>query len=294
MSKPPVMKDGVRLTGKVPASAVLDVNPPRPDPALIRQLEAIDDLTGTLSDVLDEMGINRTIPASVLGPSIPGRRVIGPAITVRNVVQATDPYKNAQTRSSRLAEIEGHNLARPGDVLVMEGIAGISNMGGISATIGKRQGELGAIVDGGIRDLNRSRELGFPVWSRGPSPITGKWRIETVLVNGPVHVCGVKVEPGDLAVADDTGVCFVPLAVLPEVVKRAVEIADGEGLRLAEIDSGLPIPNLASRTYVYQYAGDAPQKSPPAAPKTAAKAVSKTAAGTAAKAKSAKGGKTAR
>ena len=257
MNKPVIEKDGVRLTGKVPAACVIDVNPPRPDPALIRQLETIDDLSSTVSDVLDEMGIARAIPGSVLSSSIPGSRVVGPAITVRNVMQAIDPYVNAQSRTSRLAEIEGHNLARPGDVLVMEGVHGVSNMGGISATIGKRVGELGAVVDGGVRDLGRSRELGFPIWSRGPSPVTGKWRIETVLVNGTIHVAGVRVDAGDLVVADETGVCFVPLAVLPAVVKRALEIADGEAQRIKEIESGLPIPDLASRTYVYQYAADA-------------------------------------
>ena len=272
-NKQPVMKDGVRLTGKVPPDRVIDVNPPRPDPKLIRKLARIADLTSSISDVLDEMGIARVIPASVLGPSMPGARVIGSAVTVRNVMQPVDPYVNASARRSRLAEIEGHNLAKPGDVLVIEGVHGVSNMGGISATIGKQVGEAGAVVGGGVRDLGRSRALKFPVWSRGPSPITGKWRIETVLVNGPVHICGVRVDPGDLVVADETGVAFIPLAVLPQVVLRALEIEKGEAQRIREIRSGMAIPDLAGRTYVYHYAGEgeggAPartDRSTPAAP----------------------------
>ena len=49
-----------------------------------------------------------------------------------------------------MAEFEAHNLATPGDVLVIQGVANVSNMGGISALTGKRQGEVGAIVMGGV------------------------------------------------------------------------------------------------------------------------------------------------
>jgi hypothetical protein len=59
-----------------------------------------------------------------------------------------------------LGEIEAHNLAEPGDVLVLQGVDLISNMGGISATIGRRQGELGAIVDGAVRDIDCRCRLG--------------------------------------------------------------------------------------------------------------------------------------
>ncbi len=96
---------------------------------------------------------------------------------------------------SGLGEIEAHNLAEPGDVLVVQGVDQVSNLGGMSATIGRRQGEIGAIVDGGARDVDHSRAIGLPVWSRSVSPITGKWRVETVAVNQPMTICGVAVHP---------------------------------------------------------------------------------------------------
>lgn len=154
---------------------------------------------------------------------------------------------------AEVARPEGHNQARPGDVLVIQGIQGLSNMGGISATIAKRQGEVAAIVDGGVRDLGTSRAIGFPVWSRGPSSITGKWRVQTVEVNGPVAICGVYVEPGDVVVADATSVCFVPSDWAEKVVARCEEIAAGEAKRHEDIAGGMPVPELANRTYVYQY-----------------------------------------
>jgi regulator of RNase E activity RraA len=143
-----------------------------------------------------------------------------------------------------LAEIEAHNLAEPGDVLVLQGVDHISNMGSISASVGRRQGELGAIVDGAVRDIDHSREIGYAIWSRSVSPITGKWRIETVAVNQPVTICGVTVNPGDLVLADEVGVCFIPHARAAEVLVRAQRIAADEEQRQAKIAAGTPVPDL--------------------------------------------------
>ncbi|NJD62740.1 MAG: RraA family protein [Deltaproteobacteria bacterium] len=247
--------NGNALTGKVPAEAVHQLQR-RPSEELLGRLRVLTDPTGTVSDALDEFGIRGALLASDFRPTIADACVVGAAITVRNVVQRSEPFVLASRRESRLAEIEGHNQARPGDVLVIQGVAGVSNMGGISATIASRQGELGAVVDGGIRDVSRSRELGFPVWAREVSPITGKWRIETVEVNGSVEIGGVRVSPGDVVVADSTGVCFIPLDALESVVTRCEEIVDGERQRHADIASGISVPELANRTYVYQYSVD--------------------------------------
>lgn len=242
-----------KLTGKVPREAIAMLDIPRFASEIIEGFRSLGDLTGTVSDAMDEMGLQGVVPSTVLKPTIPGSRIVGPALTLRNIEQRIQPYKGASDRVSRLAEIEGHNLAQPGDVLVIEGVDGISNMGGISATIAKRQGEVGAIVDGGIRDVEQSRSIGFPVWSRSVSPITGKWRIQTVAINGPIRMAGFQVCPGDLVIADDTGICFVPRDSVEAVLKRVREITAGEALRYADISAGIPVPELANRTHVYKF-----------------------------------------
>jgi len=126
-------------------------------------------------------------------------------------------------------------------VLVVQGVAGISSMGGVSASIGRRQGEIGAVVDGAVRDIDHSRRIGYPIWSAGVSPITGKWRIETIAVNDPVHIAGIEVKPGDLVVADECGVCFVPFARAAEVLAVARRLAASEKARLEKLDAGIPL-----------------------------------------------------
>ena len=174
---------------------------------------------------------------------------MGPALTVRNILQRADPLAGARASVNRMAEFEAHNLASAGDVLVIAGVAGMSNMGGISAQTGKRQGEAGAIVMGGIRDIAHSRAVGYPLWSSEINPVTGKWRLETVEINGAVEIGGVRVEPGDLVVADDTGVCFIPRDRIVEVLELAEKKAKAEDLRCKAIDGGIPVPDISRATY---------------------------------------------
>jgi 4-hydroxy-4-methyl-2-oxoglutarate aldolase len=117
----------------------------------------------------------------------------------------------------------------------------VSSMGGVSASVGKRQGEAGGIVDGAVRDIDHSRKIGYPVWSTSVSPMTGKWRIRTTAVNRPVRVAGVTVNPGDLVIADEVGVCFVPFARAAEVLAVAQRLTKREDERLAKLGSGMAL-----------------------------------------------------
>ncbi len=169
---------------------------------------------------------------------------MGPALTVRNIVQREHVYETAKAHVNKMAEFEAHNLALPGDIVVIDGVPGISNMGGISAQTAKRQGEAGAIVSGGIRDVGHSRRVDYPIWSTEITPITGKWRIQTVEINGDVEIAGVRVSPGDIVVADETGVCFIPIARAQEVLDKALRKANAEAVKCEAIDAGTAVADL--------------------------------------------------
>lgn len=241
--------DETPLTGKIDPARIVMRDIPRPAQDVIDGFLALTDLAGTVSDAMDELGIAGAIPAATLVPMLPGARMVGPALTVRNVMQSTPPTLGAMERRSKQADIEAHNLARPGDVLVIEGVAGVSSLGGNSANVGKRQGEAGAIVDGATRDVATARAIGYPVWARGVSLITGKWRVETVAINGPVQIGGVPVNPGDLVVADDNGVAIVPRARIAEVLARSRELSAGEEARNRDVAAGLSVVEIANKPY---------------------------------------------
>jgi 4-hydroxy-4-methyl-2-oxoglutarate aldolase len=239
-----------RLTGRIAPERICLFKTPRPPDGAVERFLAIGDPTGLTSDAMDELGIAPgAIGASVLKPTIPGTTMVGPALTVRNVLQRADALAGARDGVNRMGEFEAHNLATPGDVLVIQGVANISNMGGISALTGKRQGEAGAVVMGGIRDIAHSRVVGFPLWSSEVSPVTGKWRIETVEINGTVQIGEVRVEPGDLVVADDSGVCFIPRDYILEVLELVEKKAKAEDIRCKAIVGGVAVPEISRSTY---------------------------------------------
>jgi regulator of RNase E activity RraA len=233
-----------KLTGKIMRERIRLMETPPSPKGVIDGFRALGDASGIVSDAMDELGMTGVIGASVLKPTIPGACVVGPALTVRNIVQREHVYETARRHVNKMAEFEAHNLARPGDILVIDGVTGISNMGGISAQTGKRQGEAGAIVFGGVRDVGHSRRVGYPVWATEVTPATGKWRIETVEINGEIVIGGTRVAPGDIVLADDTGVCFIPKARAAEVLELAKQKFAAEDAKCKAIDAGVPVADL--------------------------------------------------
>lgn len=237
------------LTGRVPAEAIRRTALPRLPQDVLACFQSLEDLTGTVSDALDQLGLTGAVPASSLGPNLPARRLVGQAVTVRNVERTQSATAAAASGQGRMGEHEAYNQAKPGDVVVIEGLAGISNMGGQSATLAHRCGCAGAVIDGGYRDPGAARALGFPVWSRGVTPVTGKWRLETVEINGRVRIAGVSVDAGDLVVADEAGVVFVPCARAAEVLAQALRIDAGDTRQKGDIAAGIDLATLAATRY---------------------------------------------
>ena len=122
-------------------------------------------------------------------------------------------------------------------------------MGGQSASIAKRQGFIGAIVDATVRDPDGYREMDWPVWCRGFTPITGKWRMQTVEVNGTVEIRGVPCKPGDLICADEAGIAIIPRDKIAAVLELSQKIDAGDTKRKADIDKGVLISDLWAKKY---------------------------------------------
>src|SRR3954466_8027112 len=110
--------------GKLPRDAIRMLELPRLPAAVIDGYRALVDLSGTISDAFDELGIVGVIPAYMMPPVNSGKRIVGPALTVKNIRHSTQIHKAAHDKASGQGETEAHNLATPGDVLVMEGVMG--------------------------------------------------------------------------------------------------------------------------------------------------------------------------
>ena len=188
-----------RLTGRIARENIRLMQVPRPPQGVIEGFLALGDCSGIVSDVMDELGI----PAGVVGASHSAADHAGPAhLSVRRSPCATCSSASIRSKArasevNRMAEFEAHNLAEDGDVLVIDGVSGMSNMGGISAQTGKRAGRGRRDRVGRrarcrrIRDRSAIRS-GRP--SSPPSPASGG--CETIEINGPVMIGGVRVAAG--------------------------------------------------------------------------------------------------
>lgn len=238
-----------RLLGMIDEGRIVTTQVPRPDAAVIEAFLEITDLASTVSDVLDEMGIGGVSSTNTLRPVIDGARVVGPAITIRyEPVGGSVGARYARDERPLLADRDMYGVGTAGDVAVFDSAAGpnVSVMGGLSSTWADSVGIAGCIVQGGVRDIGSIRKIGQRVWSTGRTPITGRHRVEAVEINGTVSVCGMQVRPGDLMVADDTGVCVVPHEHIAEVLERCEESEAKESTVMQMLEEGRPVADIVA------------------------------------------------
>ncbi len=236
-----------RIWGLVPRERITRIKFDRVSKDIIDGFLSMEDMTTTVSDVLDSYGIDGAIPTSYIKPLIPGSKVCGPAVTIRNMPVRKTPTQGAHDHDFiAMSTRDIYYISEPGDVLVSDfgGNLEVSNMGGQSCTVAKSCGLAGNIVNGCCRDVSSIREMGYPVFSCGTTQITGKYRMECVEMNGAVTLCGKLVEPGDLILADDSGVCIVPPDIAEDVLEKSLAIAASEEHMRELIASKAPISEL--------------------------------------------------
>jgi len=133
--------------------------------------------------------------------------------------------------------------ARPGDVLVVanDGRTDVSCWGGLLSLGAVHKGVAGVIADGACRDVAEAEERGLPVFARAVSPRTARGRLRQKSAGQQISIDGVPVAEGDLVIADDSGIVFVPVSRAAEVITAAEQIRAREAAVAADIRAGVAI-----------------------------------------------------
>lgn len=207
---------------------------------LIERLSALD--TPTLSDALDKLGL----PGAVFGiaPMTVARRVAGPVMTVKLGALIPNLPKRHLGAGAIMA-------AASGDIIVVEhrGRTDVSGWGGLLSRGALAKGIAGVIIDGAFRDIDEARDLGLPVYGRAAVPVTARGRVAEHGFNEPITVAGVAVKPGDLVLADGSGVVFVDAVRAEEILAAAEAIFANEQLMVRDIEAGVPLGDVLGANY---------------------------------------------
>ena len=178
----------------------------------------------SVADAVDKVCGRRGYLDSTIKPRINEKRICGPAATVLEA--ASDEFVPPQHALDLIDE------APAGSVIVISiegGVSEVAVWGGLMTAGAVANGHVGAVLDGGVRDLTEiRRDYDFPVYARAVSPGTTLGRYRTVASQVPVCVGGVMVHPGDIVVGDVDGVVIVPHAQADAVLKMAKEIDERE------------------------------------------------------------------
>lgn len=182
------------------------------------------------SSILADVAGRRGALDGRIAPLSPTMRLAGPAITVE--VRAGD---NLMIHAAMA-------LARPGDVLVIDGKAdrGSALMGSIMINACKQLGLAGVVIDGAVRDTEELRELGFPVYAIGANS-NGPTKFVPGRINWPISCGGVAILPGDLIVGDADGVVAVEREKVASLLVPAARKVAEERTRIADIVAGRAI-----------------------------------------------------
>jgi len=186
----------------------------------------------SVADAMEQLYGQRAYMSHEMRPLSPAK-FAGPAVTV---LLKKEEHKEGSAASAGM--LDAIDNANPGAVYVMvlDDGADYAGIGGLMATAMKYRGLAGAIIDGSVRDTPQIRKLQFPVFSRGVIPSTTINHYRFVGTNVPVTCAGVRVNAGDIIVADEDGVAVVPRAHATDVLKKAQDLDNTEHSMLPFIE----------------------------------------------------------
>jgi regulator of RNase E activity RraA len=208
---------------------------------LVARLARLD--TCGVSDALDRLGLQGAVVG--LRPMWPCPRIAGRVITVR--LRRAEHGEHAP-RHLGTAAIEAGG---PGSVIVIEHHSreDAAGWGGILSLAARMKGIEGVIVDGTCRDVDDSRDAGFPIYARAATPMTARGRVVEASMGEPIRIGDQLVQRDDYVIADWSGAVFIAGARAEEIVSTAESLAAREAQMAEAVRAGHSVVEVMGANY---------------------------------------------
>ena len=203
--------------------------------------------TSNVADVLDQLGHpDQGLSSEFRCYSSTATRLAGFAYTIRG--QMT-PYEGGGDEAKMQA---CHGISES-EVSVWSGDGrGICYFGELIALGMMERGCVGALIDGGIRDIRWLEHHKFPAYARYRTPVQsiGRWKVNASQI--PVYLAGattglVKIEPGDFILADEDGAIAVPACLIDQVLAESERLTTMEVNIRKELGMGLSLADALAK-----------------------------------------------
>lgn len=207
-------------------TAPVELKPfPIPDQELLKRYEVLQ--TACVNDMLDKYYqlYHQVIPEDIK-PTVDGQKLVGFAYTLKSV--RTPIVEGETTFRDRAARFLSAFFPNSVAVIDSSGDYGVSHFGEMMATGAKTQGCIGAVIDGGIRDLDGINKLGLKTWCRYRTPRDTTNRARNIAWMIPINIRDVVVNPGDVVFGDIDGVVIIPRDIAYDVLLKTEAIMGEE------------------------------------------------------------------
>jgi len=201
------------------------------DQTLIAKLAQVE--TATIGHLRHDGFMSPSIQALV-----PGTRIAGRAITLALPAHDSTLLHHALS------------LVQPGDVFVIDrlGDRRYACWGGGVTYAAKLAGVQGVILDGPCTDASEIRAQSFPIWCNGVSAITTRVADIGGTLNRPVSCGSVVVRPGDVVLADESGVVILNPQDADAIATAALARQTASVERRKLLDAGARLGDLSGAT----------------------------------------------